>query len=142
MLNKLRYTPGAIGSVLGITGSLIYILILTAGGLSYTTLAGIMTLLSVIIGYYLLSTFWLPTLHQSKETVALSTGIAFHVTASFSLVFMMAGTLPEIHELILPFTSTLLFSLIMISLLVISGFILSKLEFNKNHPQNEQKVSM
>ncbi|WP_305912389.1 hypothetical protein [Guptibacillus hwajinpoensis] len=142
MLNKLLYTPGVIGSVLGIVASLIYILILIAGGYSYTTLAGFMSLLIVIIGYYILSTFWLPALHKSKETVALSTGIAFHVAASFSLVLMMAGTLPEIHELILPFASTLLFSLIMITLLVISGFVLSKLEFNKDHSQKERKVSI
>lgn len=142
MLNKLLYKPGVIGSVLGITGSLIYILILTAGGYSYTTLAGFMSLLIVIIGYYLLSTHWLPALHKSKEAVALSTGITFHVAASFSLVFMMRGTLPEIHELILPFTSTLLFSLIMISLLTITGFVLSKMEYKRVDSHKETKISI
>ncbi|TKD70582.1 hypothetical protein [Pseudalkalibacillus hwajinpoensis] len=141
-MKKLLYEPGMIGSVLGIIGSLIYILILTAGGYSHTSLAGFISLLSVIIGYYLLSTFWLPALLESKETVALSTGIAFHTTASFSLVFMMAGSLPEVRELIIPYISTLLFSLLMISLLTISGLVLSKLEFNRTNSQSETKVSI
>ncbi|MBN8208669.1 hypothetical protein JI666_07920 [Bacillus sp. NTK071] len=142
MLKGLLYKPGIIGSMIGFIGSLVYILILTAGGFSHTTLAGVISLVIVLFGYYLLSTLWLPTLLESKEAVALSTGIAFHICASFSLVFMMAGSLPEIRELILPYTSTLLFSLTMIALLIISGFILSKLEHKKVNSHSETKVSI
>ncbi|WP_347548358.1 hypothetical protein ABFG93_12490 [Pseudalkalibacillus hwajinpoensis] len=142
MMKRILSSKALPGSMIGITCTLIYILILAAGDYNHTGLASFFGLLSALILYSLLSTFWLPTLHESKETVSLSAGITFHVASSFSLVIMMARSIPELQNLIIPYLITMLVSLFMILLLLINSVVLSKINITTSSSANEKKLSI
>ena len=130
-MKKILYSPIIVSFILGLLASVIYTIILAAGGYHHTGLAGFFSILALVVAYLLLSTYWLPTLLETKTTIALGAGVTFHVISSFTLVVMMAGTLPEISELLLPYLSTLLISFLVVIIIVIAGFIFEKVDFTK-----------
>ena len=130
-MKKTLYSPITVSLLLGVLASLIYTIILAAGGYHHTGLAGFLSLLTILVAYLLLSTYLLPTLLEIKTTIALGAGITFHIISSFTLVIMMAGTLPEIPELLLPYLSTLLISFLIMIVILVAGFILEKVDFTK-----------
>ncbi|WP_226654470.1 hypothetical protein [Pseudalkalibacillus hwajinpoensis] len=140
-MKKTLYSPVVISIILGLLASLIYTIILAAGGYRHTGLAGFFSILAILVAYLLLSTYLLPTLLEIKTTIALGAGTTFHVISSFTLVVMMAGTLPEMTELFLPYLSTLLISFLMMIVIVIAGFILGKVDFTKL-TSTDKKMSM
>ncbi|MYL62414.1 hypothetical protein GLW07_03485 [Bacillus hwajinpoensis] len=140
-MKKTLYSPIMISFILGLLASLIYSIILAAGGYHHTGLAGFFSILTILVAYLLLSTYWLPTLLEIKTTIALGAGITFHVISSFTLVVMMAGTLPEISELLLPYLSTLLISFLIMIVILIAGIILGKVDFTK-FTNRDKKMSM
>ncbi|MGA9286960.1 MAG: hypothetical protein WBV93_01315 [Anaerobacillus sp.] len=141
-MDKFIRIPAIIGTAIGILGTLIYIIILTAGDYNHSGLAGFFALISVLLVFCLLSTFWLPTLPESKNAVAMSAGIAFHIASSFTLVLLMAGTVPEMMQLIFPYLTTLLVSFLMMIVLAIAGIVLAKVDFSKFTSQEDRKISM
>ncbi len=141
-MDKFIRVPAIIGTAIGILATLIYILILTAGDFHHSGLAGFFALMVVLIVFCLLSTFWLPTLPESKNAIAMSTGIAFHVASSFTLVLLMAGTVPDITQLIFPYLTTLLISILMMAVMTIAGTVLAKVDFSKITSQHDRKISM
>ncbi|MGE6205240.1 hypothetical protein [Guptibacillus hwajinpoensis] len=141
-MKKYLYSSPAIGFSLGLLASLIYTIILAAGGYQYTGLAGFFSLLIILVGYFLLSTFWLPTLLKTRYTIALISGITFHTVSSFTLVFMMAGTLPNISELLFPYLTTLVFSFLLMIAIIVAGVILSKVDLTKFFEMSQKKFSI
>ncbi|MCA0170540.1 hypothetical protein [Bacillus sp. RAR_GA_16] len=140
-MKKILYSPIIVSFILGLLASVIYTIILAAGGYHHTGLAGFFSILALVVAYLLLSTYWLPTLLETKTTIALGVGVTFHVISSFTLVVMMAGTLPEISELLLPYLNTLLISFLVMIIIVIAGFIFEKVDFTKL-PSTDKKMSM
>ena len=140
-MKKILYSPIFISIILGVLSAVIYTIILAAGGYHKTGLAGFFSIFTILVAYLLLSTYWLPSLHEIKTTVALGAGITFHVISSFTLVVMMAGTLPEMSELLLPYLSTLLISFLIMIFILVAGLITQKIDFTKL-TSTDKKISM
>lgn len=140
-MKKTLYSPIFISFILGVLSSLIYTIILAAGGYHHTGLGGFFSILTILVAYLLLSTYWLPTLLEIRTTIALGAGITFHVISSFTLVVMMAGTLPEISELLLPYLNTLIISFLIMIFVLMTGYITRKVDFTKLM-STDKKMSM
>ena len=140
-MKKILYSPLVVSLLLGLLASLIFTIILGAGSYHHTGLAGFFSVLVILVAYILLSTYWLPTLLEMKTTIALGAGMTFHIISSFTLVVMMAGTLPEIPELLFPYLSTLLISFLTMIVILVAGFLLEKVNFT-NLISTDKKMSM
>ncbi len=124
-------SPVTIGIGIGILATLMYVLLLEAGNFQHSVMSGSIALILVLIIFSILGIAWMPSLIERRESLSLSAGITFHVLSSFSIVFLLAESIPGLQQLILPYLSTLIFSLLMIGLIILNGFVLTKINFSK-----------
>lgn len=141
-MKERLYSPASIGAGIGIVSTLIYIVLLAVGNFQHNLVLGTLTLFLALITYSILAIGWMPSLLESRESVGLAAGITFHVLASFSIVFLLADSIPGVLQLILPYLSTLVFSLLMIGLLIVNGYILTKINFSKLQTTLSKKIPL
>lgn len=141
-MNNRFYSPLSIGIGIGIISTVFYIILLGVGNFEHPVFSGLLTMFLALLLYSFLSIVWLPSLLESRETTATSAGITFHVVSSFSIVFLLTGSLPGLKHLIIPYLSTLGFSLLLMGLMMVNGFILTKVDFSKLQTTIVKKIPL
>ncbi|MCA0988942.1 hypothetical protein [Guptibacillus algicola] len=141
-MKERLYSPVSIGAGIGIVSTLIYIVLLQLSNFQHNVIYGILTMVLALIIYSIVAIGWMPSLLESRESVGLSAGITFHVLSSFSIVFLLAESIPGLLQLVLPYLSTLVFSLLMIGLLILSGYILTKVNVSKLQTTLSKKIPL